>query len=191
MLSGIEHRKEGTMHLSLRVGLSCAALAVAGSVVSGCAARSKAVTLQPLTADMSHYKTVVISVDSRVPGDVKKEKSDLEGLILSRVKALNRFSSVQLKTGEVAPTPETLVVNVGITHIKKVGGTKRFMLGAAAGRASMTTEIALVDSSTGRTLGSYTVTGESGGSGLAGGTSDAVTKTAEAVAGLLGGGAVR
>jgi hypothetical protein len=55
----------------------------------------------------------------------------------------------------------------------------------------MTTEIAIVDASTGKTLGSYTVTGESGGSGLSGGTSDAVVKTAEAVAALLGGGAVR
>ncbi len=126
-----------------------------------------------------------------MPADVKKEKADLEGLTVSRVKALNRFSSVQLKTGDVSPTPETLVVNVGITHIKKVGGTKRFMLGVAAGRASMTTEITIVDSSTGRTLGSYTVTGESGGTGLSGGTGDAVTKTAVAVAGLLGGGAVR
>jgi hypothetical protein len=156
---------------SRRVGFSCAALAVAGSVVSGCAARSKAVTLQPLTADMSQYKTVVISVESRVPGEVKEERADLEGLTVSRVKSLNRFSSVQLKTGEMAPTPESLVVNVGITHIKKVGGTKRFMLGAAAGRASMTTEITLVDSSTGQTLGSYTVTGESGGTGVSGGTS--------------------
>jgi len=181
------------MHVpfSRRIGLSCATLVVAGAVVSGCAARSKAVTLQPLTADMSRYKTVVISVESRVPGDVQKEKVDLEGQIVSRVKALNRFSSVQLKTGDVAPTPETLVVNVGITHLRKVGGTKRFMLGVAAGRASMTTEITVVDSSTGKALGSYTVTGESGGSGLAGGTSDAVTKTSEAVAALLGGGAVR
>ena len=181
------------MHLAISrgAGYACAVLAVAGFVVSGCAARSKAVTLQPLTAEMSRYKTVVISVESRVPGDVTKEKSDLEGLTVSRVKALNRFSSVQLKTGDMPPTPETLVVNVGITHLKKVGGTKRFMLGAAAGRASMTTEITLVDSSTGKTLGSYTVIGQSGGSGLAGGTSEAVTKTAEAVAGLLGGGAAR
>lgn len=181
------------MHIALsrRIAFSCAALAVGGFAVSGCAARSKAVTLQPLTADMSHYKTAVISVESRVPGDVTKEKSDLEALIASRVKALNRFSSVQLKTGATAPTPGTLGVNVGITHIKKVGGTKRFMLGVAAGRASMTTEITIVDSATGKTLGSYTVTGESGGSGLSGGTSDAVTKTAEAVAALLGGGTVR
>jgi len=193
MLSGIEHRKEGTMHVALSrgVGFSCATLVVAGAVVSGCAARSKAVTLQPVTADMSRYKTVAVSVESRVPGDVTKEKTDLEGLIVSRVRALNRFSTVQLQTGDLAAMPETLVVKVGITHLRKVGGTKRFMLGAAAGRASMTTEITLVDSSTGRTLGSYTVTGQSGGSGLAGGTSDAVTKTAEAVAALLGGGAAR
>jgi hypothetical protein len=177
--------------LSRGLGLPWAVVAVAGFVVSGCAARSKSVTLQPITADLGQYKHVVLAVESRVPGDVTKEKSDLEGLTVSRVKSLNRFSSVQLRTGEVAPTPETLVVKVGITHLKKVGGTKRFMLGAAAGRASMTTEITLVDSSTGKTIGSYTVTGQSGGSGLAGGTSDAVTKTAEAVAGLLGGGAVR
>jgi hypothetical protein len=55
----------------------------------------------------------------------------------------------------------------------------------------MTTEIRLVDASTGKTIGRYTVTGESGGSGLAGGTSDAVSKTAEAVAGLLGGSPAR
>lgn len=54
-----------------------------GTAVSGCAARSKAVTLQPVTADMSRYKTVVISVESRVPGDVTKEKAELEGLTVS------------------------------------------------------------------------------------------------------------
>lgn len=177
--------------LSSRFGLSGAALAAAVFAVAGCAARSKSVTLQPITADMGQYKHVVIAVESRVPGDVTKEKSDLEGLTVSRVKGLSRFSSVQLKSGDVPAKPETLVVNVGITHLKKVGGTKRFMLGAAAGRASMTTEITLVDAATGKTIGSYTVTGQSGGSGLAGGTSDAVTKTAEAVAGLLGGGTAR
>jgi len=176
---------------SSRFVLSAIAVTAALCAVSACAARSKSVTLQPLSADMGQYQNVVIAVESRVPGDVTKEKSNLEGLTVSRVKSLNRYSSVQLKTGEVAPTPGTLVVNVGITHLKKVGGTKRFMLGAAAGRASMTTEITLVDASTGKTVGSYTVTGESGGSGLAGGTSDAVTKTAEAVAGLLGGGPAR
>ncbi|PYQ08203.1 MAG: hypothetical protein DMF82_01910, partial [Acidobacteria bacterium] len=76
----------------------CAAVVVAGSIGAGCAARSKSVTLQPLSADMSQYKTIVIAVESRVPGDVTKEKADLEGLTVSRVKALNRFSSVQLKT---------------------------------------------------------------------------------------------
>jgi hypothetical protein len=188
--SSIERRG---MHLALfrRAGFCCAILAMIGSAASGCAARSKAVTLQPVTGDMSRYNAVLISVESRVSGDVTKEKSALEGLTVSSVKALNRFSSVQLKTGDVAPTPETLVVNVGITHLKKVGGKKRFMLGLAAGRASMTTDITLVDSSTGATVGSYTVTGQSGGSRLAGGTSDAVTKTAEAVAGLLGGGPAR
>ena len=65
------------------------------------------------------------------------------------------------------------------------------MLAGAAGRASMTTDITLVESSTGATVGRYTVTGQSGGSRLAGGTSDAVTKTAEALAGLLGGGPAR
>jgi hypothetical protein len=81
------------MHLALSRGLgySCATLALAGFVASGCAARSKAVTLQPLSADMSHYKTVVISVESRVPGDVTKEKSDLEGPTVSRSRRSTAF----------------------------------------------------------------------------------------------------
>jgi len=124
------------------------------------------------------------------PREVTKEKSDLEGLTVSRVKAPQPVLERTAQDRDTAPTPETLVVNVGITHLKKVAGISA-SCSARRGPGSMTTEITLVDSSTGSPSAGYTVIGQSGGSGLAGGTSEAVTKTAEAVAGLLGGGAVR
>jgi hypothetical protein len=125
-----------------------------------------------------------------VTADVRKESSDLEGLVVSKIKALNAFKSVQLQSGPAAkgaakPAARTLLVKVVIAHVKKVGGTKRFMLGVGAGRASMTTEITFVQARTGEELGSYSVTGESGGSAFSGGTSDAVQKTAEGIADVI------
>jgi hypothetical protein len=49
----------------------------------------------------------------------------------------------------------------------------------------MTTEITFLQARTGKELGSYSVTGESGGSAFSGGTSDAVQKTAEGIADVI------
>lgn len=155
-----------------------------------CAARSKMVTLQPVQKDLKSYSKVMVSVDSGVSEDVSKEKSDLEGLVVSRIKGLNVYDDVQLMgDSDSTPDPETLLVQVTISHVKKVGGTKRFMLGAMAGRASMTTKVSFIDASSGADLGSYTIEGQSGGSGYSGGTSDAVKKTADGIAEVIGGSA--
>ena len=79
----------------------------------------------------------------------------------------------------------TLLLKATITKVKRVGGTKRFMLGVGAGRANISAQVNLSDARTGKELGSYTITGESGGSAFAGGTDDAVKKAAEQVVAVL------
>jgi hypothetical protein len=121
---------------------------------------------------------------SNVAEDVEKERTDLEGLALAKIKALNMFQSVQLGDGAGAQAG-TLIATASISKIKKVGGVKRFFMGAFAGRASMTTDIMFVDGESQREIGSYSITGQSGGTGVSGGTSDAVKKAAEGIADLL------
>lgn len=154
------------------------------ALLVGCSSRSTMVTVQPLVANLGTYSSVVLSVQSAVTDDVKKEMSDLEGLALSKIKALNLFQNTQLGDGTGAQ-PGTLIVKASITKIKKVSGTTRFLLGAFAGRASMTTDVLVIDAADGKTLGSYSITGQSGGTGVSGGTSDAVQKAAEGIADIL------
>ncbi|MCK4371914.1 MAG: hypothetical protein KAW61_02155, partial [candidate division Zixibacteria bacterium] len=78
-----------------------------------------------------------------------------------------------------------LQVNAEVTKVKKVGGTERFMLGAFAGKASMTATVVFLEPASLDTLGSYTVTGKSGGTGMSGGTKSAVGKTAQAIVQLI------
>jgi hypothetical protein len=152
--------------------------------LSGCAARSQLVSVQPVVTDLGTYSSVVLWVQSGVADDVEQEMSDLEGLTLSRIKALNLVEDVQLGEG-IGGQPGTLIVKATISEMKKVSGTRRVLLGAFAGRASMTTEILLVDAATGKTLGSFSVTGQSGGAGVSGGTSDAVQKAAQGIADII------
>jgi hypothetical protein len=167
------------MNVGILMALS---LALIGG--AGCSARSKLTPRRPLDARLGSYSSVLVSVESRVTEDAQKELSDLEGLVVSRVKSLNAFESVQLGAG-ADPPPGALLVNITISRLKKVGGTKRFMLGAFAGRASMSADVSFADAASGKVLGAFTVTGESGGSGYAGGTRDAVEKTAQGIADLI------
>ena len=153
-------------------------------LIAGCTARSQILCRQPLETGLRHYSTLVFSAESDVTDDVTMEMADLEEQVLASVKSRRLFQNTQL--GESEESPEsTLFVKASISNTKKVGGTTRFFLGAFAGRASMTADVVFIDAETGRALGSYTVIGESGGSGYSGGTNDAVKKTAECIADLI------
>ena len=131
---------------------------------------------QPLSTGLNAYKNFVISVEPEVTEDVEKEMSDLTGLVLSKVMALNVFDKVELKSGEDFEE-NTLLLRIIITDIRKVSSASRFWLGAFAGEARMTNKLLFVDAATNETLGEYSVTGSSGGSGFSGGTNEAINKT--------------
>lgn len=153
-------------------------------MLGGCAAGYKMMPLRPLETDLQSYSSVILSVESDVTEDVQKEITDLEELALAKIKALNIYKSAELGEGTEAGEG-TIIVKATIKEIKKVSGFTRFMAGAFAGRASMTTEVSFIDASSKKTLGTYSITGESGGTGMSGGTSDAVKKAAEGIAETL------
>jgi len=161
-----------------------AGLIVLSIFLAGCTASRKTVSIEPSESDLRSYSAVVLSVESNVTDDVHKEMTDLERLAVAKIKALNIFQSVQLGNGEGAPA-RTLIVKTSISKMRKVSGKSRFMVGAFAGRASMIVDVTLSDAVTKESIGSYSITGQSGGTGVSGGTSDAIDKAAEGIADLL------
>ena len=168
-------RKIRMARLMVVVTLGLLALACAGSQV---------LVVRPFEGKLAPYSTLYFSTASSVFEDLSQEMTDLEEEVASQVKELGMFNNVLL-----GPCYENcdgvLQVNAEVTKVKKVSGTKRFMLGAFAGKASMTATIVFLEPASLDTLGSYTVTGKSGGTGVSGGTKSAVGKTARAIVQLI------
>jgi hypothetical protein len=151
--------------------------------LSGCAGSSMLVR-QSLKKDLTPYRILNFAVDSKLAEDVSEEQSNLEAEVAARVKKLNFFSSVEL--GEPKDSSmDRLFVKATISDIRKVSGTARFLAGAFAGQASLTTDVLFIDLVAKDTLGSFQVKGQSGGTGLSGGTGDAVKKCAQGLVDLI------
>lgn len=162
-----------------------AGLALTVLTVSACSARSSLVTTQPTQADLRGYTTLALVVDSTVAEDVQQETTAVAVRTLERLESGSRFQTVRLADTTEAD-PGTLLVRATVTKVRKVGAGTRFLAGAFAGRANLTLDVSLIDAASGKVLGTHTVVGESGGTGLSGGTNDAVDKAAEAMAKLVG-----
>jgi hypothetical protein len=150
----------------------------------GCSARRQMVPNLYLNTSLSNYPVCVFSVESHVSEDINKELNELRSEIFKKVSILGVFRSIQFAR-DCEEAEGCLLVVISISDIKKVSGAKRFFLGAFAGRANMKTDITFIDAAAQETIGSYTVTGESGGTGLSGGTGDAIRKTSEAIVEII------
>ncbi len=152
-------------------------------LVLGCAG-SQILVVRPMEKETARHSTLYFSTGSSVFDDVSREMSDLEEEVASKIKESGMFRRVWL--GECAHDCDSaLYVRADVTKIKKVSGTERFFLGVFAGRASMTVTVVVVEPSSLDTLGSFTVIGKSGGTGLSGGTKSAVHNAAEAIVDLI------
>lgn len=158
-------------------------------VVAGCAARGNVAT-GPGAVDVSAYSRVAVNVVSAVPEDVAEESGRLEGQIVEELRKTGRFGQVGTLAADGATSPPgTLRLTATITEIRKVGGAKRFFAGVFAGRARVAVKVQLVEAAGGTVVQEREVKGESGGTGLSGGTGDALSQAAKAIAKWLGQGA--
>jgi hypothetical protein len=159
---------------------ACCVFLISATTFMGCSSRSKMVPNLALETDLSRYPICFFSVESQVTEDMDKELNELKSGILQRMSELNIFRSIQFARA-CEKSEGCLHVKVTITETKKVSGSKRLALGYLAGRAKMKAEITLIDATTQETIGSYTVTGESGNTDFSGGTGEAIRKASEAI----------
>jgi len=152
-----------------------------GAVFSGCAS-SRSTAIHAFEQKLNGYKALCFTTVPMTAEDIEKERRDLEDQVLKLVEKQRIFGWTQIGSCD---TSGTLNVQALITDIRKVSGTARFFIGAFAGEASLTSDVVFLDGATGDTLGVYTVTGKSGGSGMSGGTESAVKQTAKAISKLI------
>lgn len=157
------------------------ALAAGAVLLSGCAS-STLVPIKTMDTEIRPYRSVRISVESKVAQDVSKEVSQLQGEIVSRIREMKRFDEVTL--AQDTTSAEGLLVRTSVIGIRRVGGGARLLLGAFAGKASISTDVQFVDAASGTVMGSYSINEKTGSSGIAGTTGDCVEKAAKAIAKL-------
>lgn len=145
--------------------------------ITACAS-SELLIKKPLEVKLNQYTNFVFQAKSSVADDVSGEITDLEAAAIKRVQELKLFKTTELGDSVKVNNAEgTLFVKAVITDINKVSGLTRFLIGAFAGKASMTIDVSFIDAKTGKSIGEFSITGKSGGTGYAGGTSEAIDMT--------------
>ena len=156
---------------------------VLGAVVAGCGG-TKLTVIQTLEQPLTKYRTLYFAVEPAVAEDISQEVSDLEVRVIDKLNKLELFETTRL--GRCPDTcANTVAIEAVITDINKVSGGKRFWLGAFAGNAKMTANVTFIDATTGDVIGLYTVTGDSGGTGVSGDTNSVVRGTANEIVKLI------
>jgi len=161
--------------------LAPVAVLLACVLFGGCSAGFRAVAVDPIPPSQPfEYTSVVVSARSLMVDQTDEEMSDLKVAIVDQLEKLSGMPPITLEH-EGSNHANALLIEVVVDDLRKVSGEQRFWLGSMAGRANMSASINFRNGDSEEALGQYRVTGESGGSGFSGGTSDAVLKTAQGI----------
>lgn len=160
-----------------------AALTLAIIIIMACGG-SQMTPIRPFEHKLNPYSALYFSAEPFVTEDIDQEMADLEEQIIKKVNDSAFFILTRLGRCEDDCDNALNVVAV-ITDIKKVSSSGRFFGGAFAGKARLAAEVYFTDGKTGDTLGVYSVSGKSGGTGMAGGTETAVRRTGEEIFKLI------
>ncbi len=107
-----------------------------------------------VAADDLAYRVVLFDAID-IPDDLKKDNAkyvdETENQAIARLRATKAFTNVDRKTEAVPEEPYLLVKCVVLDH-HIVGGGKRFMIGALAGKSHVTYQVKLFDGKSGDLL---------------------------------------
>ncbi len=166
------------------------------AALTGCAgamfpAETSFMPVHPLESGLNAYSTLKLSFEpgTGVFGTVENPTSVTGGLYVATVlklRALGLFKTVELDTSASQP-PGTLTMKVTILGVSHVDDATRFMAGLWAGRASLAVSVDFIDRETGKTLGSYAITGRSSAATYSS-DSQAVRQVADAIAAVIANG---
>jgi hypothetical protein len=147
----------------------------------GCASSSKVNNAMTPTVSLDNFKTLSISVQTKVEDSADEAKSFKE-ILTSELKKKNKWEVLD------GNTQCQLELSAMITDLNKVGGASRIFLGALAGRASVDVDVMVKDAN-GKVISKFSVNGKSsGGTIFAGTTNQALEKAAEQIVAFMDGG---
>ncbi len=149
-------------------------------VLAGCASSGTTQLSQPLTTNLSVYKSIVVAVKSDV-ANTDALVVQIESAVISALRKQGKYSKVfSSATSNVAEAE--LRVTVDITRIRDVNPYDRVMWGALAGQGKIYADVELTESQSGRVLSKGSIVGKtSGGSVFAGTTPQAAERVADEV----------
>jgi Domain of unknown function (DUF4410) len=148
--------------------------------LSACAGGGSISQLSSSPARIDSHATAQVTVTASVPG-ADKIAVDLQNEIATQIISKRVFLDV--KTGS---DPADIRIEAVITEANDVTQAARIMVGALAGRASVTADVKIFDGKTGEALGEIKAMGRSsGGNIFAGTTREAVHETATQITDYL------
>jgi hypothetical protein len=157
-------------------------------LTSGCASSGRSTVQQPFGTKLAQFKSASIQVTSTVAkpsANLEEFKVQLESRIIAKLREKQVWGKIysQVSAGDAKPE---LNVSVTITAVRDVSNFDRVMWGAMAGQAKTTAKVEVREVSSGKLLGAGDIEGKSsGGSVVAGTTSEAVERVADEVVKLV------
>jgi flagellar hook-basal body complex protein FliE len=154
-------------------------IAVFFTILYGCASTSSINSTLAPTVPLDNFKTVLVNVQSNVE-DSEKETATFKNMLIAELSKNNKWEVVTVNAAK-----GQLELSATITKLNKVGGVSRILLGGLAGRASVDVDVVLKDSN-GNVISQFSANGKSsGGTVFAGGTDQALGKTAEQIVAFM------
>jgi hypothetical protein len=157
------------------------------SLLSGCAGTSTYTVLSKLPESGLEARTKLqVSVDPR--GDATPEEAKiLSDEIVKRLNGAAHFAKVSPGSSDLkAVETGTLLAKCEIIDTKRVSTGDRILFGGLAGQASVTVLVEVLEPTKGERIGQASATGRgSGGTAIAGTTTEALENAAQSVANFL------
>jgi len=135
---------------------------------TGCASSYLTIN-KPLSrgTDLKAYDCLAVEI-SPTPGGWKQIADEIEAGLLQKLRGTAGFPKVERFID--LSRPDRLILRVSLQEVTEVSGGKRFMMGAAAGRAEIVADVELIDERTGAVLSSAEVQAETGSHSIMAGT---------------------
>lgn len=148
-----------------------------------CARSATTIRTAPSATPRS-FETAIVSVRSADAGIGETERKQFETMVVALL--LERRVAPNIVLGESSTGRQNaMVIDLAITGVRKVGGLQRALFGAFAGRASMAVDVAFRDGADPAPFAEFTVKGETGSTGYAGTSTEAIARAAQEVANLV------
>ncbi|MCK5125717.1 MAG: hypothetical protein KAR42_05635 [candidate division Zixibacteria bacterium] len=131
-------------------------------ILGGCAAPIVTPRLL-LEEDIRPYSNINFSTKCFLAENLSKEMARLEEKVNKRLMKIDNISGVRLNAPCQNTDENLMCITATITDIKKVSETAIFFFGIFAGTSHINVEVTITHAKSGRTLGSYEVVGNHGG----------------------------